>query len=150
MNALRQYIKNIVEPTYAEFQSNPLSTRHAFLACVAAFHCVDRAVYPKSPGNLRKEWRERSIEFAIVDMIAHKLEHVVSDDEKGPAPKGAMRLSTMVFGLGSLNTVVLNEIGLNEGGIDFRNLLIIVSDAINFLHQEATKPSNAIDISKTP
>jgi hypothetical protein len=43
MNALEEYIDLIVEPTLADFRKNPDSTRHGFLACVAAFHGVDRA-----------------------------------------------------------------------------------------------------------
>jgi hypothetical protein len=147
MNALQVYLKYIVEPTYADFKSNPRSTRHAYLACVTAFHSIDRAVYPKSPGNLRKEWRKRSLEFTIVDMVAHKLKHVVSDDEKGPAPKDAIRLSTVVFGFGTLNTVGLNEIGINEGGLDLHNLHFVIRDAIKFLHEEAMKLPNANEVS---
>lgn len=81
-------------------------------------------------------------------MVAHKLKHVVSDDEKEPIPKDTIRLSTMVFGFGTLNTFGLNQIGLNEGGLDLHNLHFIIRDAIKFLHQEAMKLPNASDISK--
>jgi hypothetical protein len=43
VNALQEYIDLIVEPTFEDFRKNPGSTRHGFLACVAAFHSVDRA-----------------------------------------------------------------------------------------------------------
>lgn len=42
MNALKYCLENFVEPTYEEFKRNPSSERHAFLACVAPYHAVDR------------------------------------------------------------------------------------------------------------
>jgi hypothetical protein len=54
MNPLSRYLALIVEPTVEEFNSNLFSLRHAFLACVATYHAIDRVTYPKSVGNLRK------------------------------------------------------------------------------------------------
>ncbi len=54
MQELQQYLDIIVEPTFRDFERNPKSIRHAYLACVAAYHAIDRASYPKKAGNLRK------------------------------------------------------------------------------------------------
>jgi hypothetical protein len=108
VNGLEQYLDLIVEPTFKDFERNPSSVRHAYLACVAAYHAVDRAAHPSHPGNLKKKWRDESFEFVIVDMVAHHFKHVISDDEKAPTPSGNIPLSTLVFGDGTLNSAPLN------------------------------------------
>ncbi len=135
MNALQRYLKGTVEPTFLDFQQNPNSARHAYQACVAAYHAVDRVTYPKKPGNLRSKWRKKSFEFRIVDMVAHKYKHVVSDDEKEPIEADKPTLPGLVFGM--LGTYRLNTTLLNEGETDLHNLYFIIRDAIKFLHQEA-------------
>jgi hypothetical protein len=137
MNALQQYIELIVEPTFKEFERNPQSLRHAYLASVAAYHAIDRAAYPKAPGILKKRWRMESLEFLIVDMVAHKFKHVISDDEKAPVKKGFIPLSALVFGRGTLNSAPPNTLALNHGGIDLYNLYFVIRDAIKFLWQKA-------------
>jgi hypothetical protein len=143
MNALQRHLKYTAEPAFLDFQHNPNSARHAYQACVAAYHAVDRVTYPKKPGNLRSKWRKQSFEFRIVDMVAHKYKHVVSDDEKEPVEQGKLRLSTLVFGKGLLGTYAFNTTALGEGGIDLYNLNFIIRDAIKFLHQEALKLPDA-------
>jgi hypothetical protein len=71
MDGLTRYLKVIAEPTVEEFKRNPSSVRHAFLACVATYHAIDRVAYPKSVGNLRKTWGKESVEFKVVDIVAH-------------------------------------------------------------------------------
>jgi len=137
LDALKQYLTLIVEPTFDDFARNPRSLRHAYLACVAAYHAVDRAAFPKSPGNLKKQWRGECIEFLIVDMVAHKFKHVISDDEKSPTKKGHIPLSSLVFGRGTLNSSPFNTRAFNEGGIELRNLYFVIRDCIKFLHQQA-------------
>jgi hypothetical protein len=58
VNALEEYIDLIVEPTFEDFRKNPGSTRYGFLACVAAFHSVDRAaqLMSKKPATVRQKW----------------------------------------------------------------------------------------------
>jgi hypothetical protein len=68
----------IVEPTISDFEANPTSVRHAFLACVVTFHSIDYV--PKKSANRRKLFRKESPEFATVDRIAHAFKHV----ETGP------------------------------------------------------------------
>jgi len=139
MNALQQYLKNFVEPTFSDFQSNPHSARHAFIACVVAYHSIDRVTYPKGPGNLRKDWRVRSLEFTIVDMVAHKLKHVVSDDERQCTPPGKIPLSMSVFGTGAINQRSINSSPIDAGSLDLYNLHFVIRDAIAFLRQEALR-----------
>jgi len=79
IDTLSEYLARIVDPTFAEFQRNPQSARHAFLACVAIFHSVDRLTHHMNRANLRKEWRKQSIEFCVVDIFAHRLKHVRLD-----------------------------------------------------------------------
>ena len=143
MNVLQRYLRDTVEPTFLDFQHSPHSARLAYQACVAVYHAVDRVTYPKKPGNLSSKWRKKSFEFRIVDMIAHKYKHVVSDDEKEPIEKGKLRLSALVFGKGLLETYGFNTTALGEGGIDLHNLYFIIRDAIKFLHQEALKLPDA-------
>lgn len=57
MKPLKYYIEQFVEPTFEDFKRNPASERHAFLACVTAYHAIDRATYPKRPRNLKNKWR---------------------------------------------------------------------------------------------
>jgi len=140
VTGLARYLETIVEPTFEDFKRNPLSQRHAFLACVAAYHAIDRATYPAKPSNLRKEWREKSLQFKIVDMIAHHFKHVRSDDEKHPPRYPGIPLSRIVFGAGTLNSYCLNTRAFNQGGMDLHNLHFIIQDAIKFLHQQAAQP----------
>ena len=136
MDGLKQYLDLIVEPTFKDFERNPRSVRHAYLACVAAYHAIDRAD-PKKPGGLKMEWRGKCKEFVIVDMVAHKFKHVISDDEKAPVKKGHIPVSSLVFGRGTLNSSAFNTRAFNKGGIELRNLYFVIRDCIKFLHQQA-------------
>ena len=71
-----RYIDEIVEPTVKEFENNPTSVRHAFLACVAVFHTVDYLAYPKKSRTLREQFDLASPDFAKVDNVAHAFKHV--------------------------------------------------------------------------
>src|SRR5450631_1504293 len=71
-----RYMTGIVEPTIRDFEVNPTSVRHAFLACVVTFHSIDYLTHPKPQASRRKLFREKSPEFAMVDRIAHAFKHV--------------------------------------------------------------------------
>jgi len=137
--ALTRYLDDIVEPTFEDFKRNPRSLRHAYLACLVTYHAIDRVTYPKNPGNLRKQWKKASVQFAIVDMIAHKVKHVVSDDEKY-RPASGIPLSSIVFGFGTINSAPLNTHTINDGGVDLHNLLYVIRDATTFLRKQAEAP----------
>jgi hypothetical protein len=47
MEDLKSYLDAIAEPTIKDFENNPTSVRHAFLACVAVFHGIDYLAYPR-------------------------------------------------------------------------------------------------------
>ena len=138
MADLTSYIDDIVEPTFEDFRRNPGSLRHAYLACIATYHAIDRAAYPKPPGNLRKAWGSESIHFKIVDMVAHKFKHVIGDEEKrAPHIKGSIPLASTVFGTGAFGDHALNARALGNGGIDFHNLFYALKEAIDFVRSKS-------------
>lgn len=118
MDNLSEYLTLIVDPTFSEYERNPHSARHAFLACVAIFHSIDRVRFPKSSGNLRKQWREQSVDFLIVDMFAHRLKHVRSSDETHVPDGPGIPLSYLV------------------DSMDFHNLYFVMRDAIRFVRKQ--------------
>jgi hypothetical protein len=79
-----QYLDEFVDPTIAEYADNPTSRRRAFLACAALFHTIDYMQFPEKDGNLRKILREASIDFALVDRIAHAFKHASSGHARDP------------------------------------------------------------------
>jgi hypothetical protein len=63
----RQYADIVVDPTIAEFESDPRSVRRAFLACVVTFHMIDYITRPTEPSARRKEFGRASPAFATID-----------------------------------------------------------------------------------
>ncbi len=61
MNDFAEYMELIVEPTFEDFQRNGGSVRHAYLACPAIYHAVDRAAYPDEASALAEQWRKDSL-----------------------------------------------------------------------------------------
>jgi hypothetical protein len=85
MEDMVRYLEQIVEPTIRDFEENPTSVRHAFLACVAVFHATDYLAYPRRrPAGLRQEFRRASSAFAIVDDVAHAFKHVAVGNRQRP------------------------------------------------------------------
>jgi hypothetical protein len=78
MEDLERYLRDFVDPTIADFEANPTSVRHAFLACVVVFHGIDYLAHPRSSRSLRNQFRNESREFAIVDRVAHAFKHVTT------------------------------------------------------------------------
>jgi len=128
VDTLARYIEVIVEPTFEDFKRNPGSVRHAYLACLVAYHAIDRVTFPASPGNLLKEWREESLEFMLVEQVALHLKHVKSDWAKWA--EKALPADTLL---------ITHPLGLRgEGeGLETRNLFFVVRDVIKFLRQKA-------------
>lgn len=131
MNSLELYLALIVEPTVDEFKRNPTSLRHAFLACVATYHAIDRVSYPRGPGNLRKIWGRKSMEFRMVDIVAHHFKHVKSNDER-PTQR-AIPISGALFGGMGFGTHTFGDSGQNA---TLRNLVFVVVEAVKFLHEQ--------------
>jgi hypothetical protein len=135
VNALEEYINLIVEPTFEDFRKNPGSARHGFLACVAAFHSVDRAAQLMSEKrgtvqqwrrSLRQKWRSKSFEFTAIDMITHHFKHTHSDLDEPNRHHDGIPLS---FALG---------LGKKPDQLETRNLVFLVRDVLKFLRQQAT------------
>jgi hypothetical protein len=124
VNSLARYIEEIVEPTFEDFCKYGTG-RHAFLACVAIYHAIDRVSYPKRPGNLRKDWARQSKAFKWVDMSAHHFKHVECDDERASVGKPGLPLSRLI--------------AFDEPGHDMalRNFFFVMRDAMNFVHEQA-------------
>jgi hypothetical protein len=86
-----RYLEIIVDPAFDDFYGNRGSVRHAYLACVAIFHAVDRVAEEsgRRPAVVRQNWCKESLEFKLGDVLAHHLKHVQSSDEKIPASRPA-------------------------------------------------------------
>jgi hypothetical protein len=72
MNA-EAYMKEFVGPAIADFEAKPGSRRHAFIACVVTFHCIDYIARPSA--NNRNDFRKENRDFAIVDLVCHAFKH---------------------------------------------------------------------------
>jgi hypothetical protein len=129
MHDLAGYLDVIVQPTFADFIKNPKSERHAFLACVATYH----ATYPRKPRGLLQKWRQKSAEYAIVDMIAHHFKHVRSDAELQTSKIEAIPLSALLFNPADVSASTQNELI-----IDLHNLRFVIRDAIKFVQSQVT------------
>jgi hypothetical protein len=127
VKTLARYLEVIVDPTFDDFQSNSRSTRHAYLACVAIFHAVDRAAEENGvrPAKLRQDWCKESLEFKLVDILAHHFKHVQSSDEKIPSTRPGIPIAYVL--------------GFDESGegMDLRNLYFVIRDAVRFVHKKA-------------
>jgi hypothetical protein len=127
MNTLARYLELIVDPTWDDFHNNRDSVRHAFLACAAIYHAIDRVaeVEGKRAAHLRQLWWTESLEFKLVDVIAHHFKHVKSSDERIPALRPGLPIGL--------------ALGFNEAGdqMDLRNLYFVIRDAVRFVHRKA-------------
>jgi hypothetical protein len=130
---LTKYLRIIVQPTVDEFMRNPLSPRHEYIACVVAYHAIDRVTYGKgNEDKLKKEWRKLSPAFAMLKVLALDLKHVKSNRHRpvpNRIPVGFALLGSMGF-----NTHVFNDIGQHEA---LRNISFLVQDVVKFLHVQA-------------
>ncbi|HVQ68147.1 MAG TPA: hypothetical protein VMT08_11665 [Bradyrhizobium sp.] len=127
MHTLQRYLKVIVDPTWDDFHASRSSARLAFLTCVAIYHSVDRFAEEsgKKPGHYRKLWGKESMEFQLVDVIAHHFKHVLSDDERNKGNRPGISIGW--------------ALGFNETGetMDLRNLYFVIRDAVLFVHRKA-------------
>ena len=141
MEDMVQYLDEMVEPTIKDFEENPTSVRHAFLACVAAFHAIDYLAYPrKRPAALRQEFGRRSREFQIVDEVAHAFKHVAVGTRANPTLKAAEVISRPPGRLGVM-VLDLSRLGDPQGGVTLNSardldLLDVVKRAVVFLRQQ--------------
>ena len=132
------YVQEIVLPTLAEFGANPTSRRHAFLACVVTFHTIDQ-MFPQSHAAMRKNYRDRSSDFALIDRVAHAFKHVRSDGlepllnrqvvPRPPAILGIMVLGVSILGDSTGAVEVVTEASVIE-------LMPALERAVQFLGRE--------------
>jgi hypothetical protein len=127
VNTLARYLEVIVDPTWNDFHANRDSQRLAFLTCVAIYHAVDRVAEAegKETKHFRQIWANESLEFKLVDELAHHLKHVKSSGERNLGNRPGIPIG---FGL-----------GFNEAGdeMDLRNLYYVIRDAVRFVHRKA-------------
>jgi hypothetical protein len=84
MTDLEQYLSEIVDPTLKDFEANPASRRHAFLACVVTCHAVDYLAHPNAPQTLSKQISKESRAFEIVNDVGQAFKHVVRGERSNP------------------------------------------------------------------
>jgi hypothetical protein len=94
---------------------------------VAIFHAVDRAAEEggKRSASLRQDWCRESIEFKLVDVIAHHFKHVQCSDERIPTTRPGLPIGL--------------ALGFDESGgtLDLRNIYFVIRDAVRFVHRKA-------------
>ena len=127
MKTLARYLEVIVDPTFDDFYRDRSSLRLAYLSCVAIFHAVDRAAEEsgKRSASLRQKWGRESMEFKMVDIIAHHFKHIQSSDEKIPPNRPGIPIG--------------HALGFDETGerMDVRNIYFLIRDAVRFVHKKA-------------
>jgi hypothetical protein len=127
VKTLSRYLEVIVDPTFDDFDRNRHSARHAYLACVAILHAVDRAAEENGThsAHFRQIWGKESQEFKVVDILAHHFKHVQSSEENVPPTRPGIPIGR-VLGFDD-----------NGEGLDVRNLYFLIRDAMRFVHKKA-------------
>ena len=137
MEDLVRYLKEIVEPTIKDFEKNPTSVRHAFLACVTTFHAVDYLAFPRRSRRLRQRLGQESEDFRIVDDVAHVFKHAIVGDRAKPrlTAKGVVsRKGAFQPGVFDPDTFDVGGVTLaDKPGVDLRRT---VKRAVKFLHAQ--------------
>jgi hypothetical protein len=127
MNTLARYLELIVDPTWDDFHKNRNSSRHAFLVCVTLYHSVDRVAEAegKDASHFRQVWASECFDFKLVDIIAHHLKHVLSNDERNLANRPGLPIG--------------RALGFTEDGdeMNLRDLYSVIRDAVRFVHRKA-------------
>jgi hypothetical protein len=142
----KSFMAEIVDPTIADFRDHPASRRHAFLACVATFHCLDYLAHPNPSQNLRRLFGKESPDFATVERVAHAFKHVKSDGNlKSPETRKRPLSVASVFrhppARAGVAQTGLSRVGDSKGGVEIRgedgsDLLSVVTKAAEFLRSK--------------
>ena len=147
MDDLERYLDEFVDPTISDFEQNPTSVRHAFLACVATFHAIDYLAYPRKGRTVRQQFQEASPDFARVDEVAHAFKHVAAGDRGNPKLKAHEVISRppAFFGVAVFDLSRFDDTigGVTLGRDRDIDLLEVVKRAAAFLRQqlEASPPA---------
>jgi hypothetical protein len=142
------YMIEMVDPTINDFEANPGSRRHAFLACLATFHSIDYLAYPGKSANLRDRFRRENTDFAVIDRVAHAFKHVESGDPNSPQNQ-PLDVSTVFARPAALAGVMqsgISRCGDTIGGVEIWgervvDLLHIVRNAAAFLRTKISSTS---------
>jgi len=139
---LERYIHQFVMPTAADFEQNPSSVRHGFLACVVLFHTVDYLAYPKKSAAIRQKWRRQSADFALIDKVAHAFKHVATPTPSRPDLL-AKHVRSRPPAIAGRMMAGASRVGDPTGAVvvQGQNLLDIVRRAAEFLAAQVRAPS---------
>ena len=136
---LDTYLERIVDPTIADFEANPTSVRHAFLAAVASFHAIDYL----GANRHRKKFREDSADFALVDRIAHAFKHVQTGNPADPnlQPLSAEGIVSRAPARWDVAVWDVSNWGDSAGGVTLDSeraldVLLVIKGAVKFLRQQ--------------
>jgi hypothetical protein len=139
---LERYLDEIVDPTIKDFEQNPTSVRHAFLACVVTFHAIDYLAYPRKSRTLRQQFQKASPDFAHVDEVAHAFKHVAVGGRGNPKLRAHEVISRppFIWGVG-----VWGKSRWGGGGVTLDrepdvDLLEVVKRAAAFLRHQLEAP----------
>jgi hypothetical protein len=148
MTDLEQYLFEIVDPTVRDFEANPASRRHAFLACVAACHGVDYLAFPDDPRAMRQQFEHESPEFKIVNDVGHAFKHVVQGRRSEPRMKQSEVISrpAAMWDEAKWDTSSWDDAtgGVTLDGDRSVDLLATVRGAVEFLWEKIS------DVASTP
>jgi hypothetical protein len=141
---IERYFEQIVEPTIADFEANPTSVRHAFLAAAVVFHGIDYLVRPADPSALRDKFRRENADFAIVDRVAHAFKHVQAGHPKNPRnqpllAEGVIARPPMYYGIsGAYGLSRYNDPigGVTLDGDRQLDVLSAIKGAAQFIRQQ--------------
>ena len=138
---LQDYRMRIVDPTIVDLEANPTSVRHAFLACVVTFHMIDYLAHPRRAAGMRAKLRSISLQFAVVEQVAHAFKHVSTPGYKTPiilplSNEDVIPRPPCYYNVGYYD---LSLIGDPVGGVTLDkyrdiDLLSVIKKATEFLH----------------
>jgi hypothetical protein len=145
MTDLEQYLVEIVDPTLKDFEANPTSRRHAFLACVTTCHAVDYLAFPSDPRALRQQFEHQSLAFKAVNDVGHAFKHVVQGKRSQPQMKQSEVISrppaywdVAIWDLSRWDDTIGGTTLDNDRRID---LLETVREAVHFLWEKVKTTS---------
>lgn len=140
------YMREVVDPTISDFKEHPASRRHAFLACVAVYHCIDYLAHPKKSANLRTDFRKNP-DFAVVDRVAHAFKHLETGHPDTPQnqPLRVGKVFRRPPARAGVMQAGLSRCGDPTGSVEIwgengSNLLRVVTKAAEFLRTKLPAP----------
>lgn len=143
-----RYLEQIVDPTIADFEADPTSVRHVFLAAVAVFHAIDYL----GANRYRKKFREDSSDFALVDRIAHAFKHVQTGNPGDPnlLPLTAEDVIARPPAVWDVAVYDLSNYDDTVGGVTLSSeraldALSAIKGAVQFLRQQSERKTDAAE-----